>query len=683
MNRQGRILVGCVALALAVAGVRADILVRTDGTKSDGTLVSEKPTEILWQPDGSTTPAPIQRDAVSRVVLTDAHGALRAPATTSQPATAPAARWNVPAEPAAPPKLKPVAGPTYYMIPLHGEVGATFLSSALEKSLADAAERKPTVVVLDINSPGGLVEEAKSLTKVLHTFNKQLRIVALTDQDLSAAAVVTLSVREIYVKSSSTIGAATSYRPDKLNLPPKLEEKMQSAWRAVARNSAQEGGHESLLANAMIDNDMELHVEKVDGKPVVKEGPGDQMLCKKGKILTLTSHEAVDCGLAAGMADDIGELGAALKFKDWTECKGLGTVLAEYLPKRSEAFDAEKKKLVAALEKDLQEAIANDPAAGASMRQVVIHHGMAPMTPIYQPQIYQPPIPQPYRPNIPGMPRQPYIPRPYIPQPPIMQPTGPSTVETIVTTDTSHWKEHSLACVLALHQVEADMSAMVSLCEAFGHQGSAEAIRESSASLGEVRAKIYDERNKYGEGKAGPPATSRPAGATAERPVRPARPAPPVDSLTLDEAQNMLAAPDKAGSVRAARWLASAPLDAKAQKQIVALLKPFLDDAEPRNRVPYIEALAQWGGKDEVPLLVDILEKPEAVTGLPHEMWCWGPAMRGLVRLDAAKAEELILKRRSIFFWRVHVIEDLKKVAASDAPEKDTAARLIKLADNK
>ena len=41
----------------------------------------------------------------------------------------------------------------------------------------------------------------------------------------------------------------------------------------MARNSAEEGGHEPLLGDAMIDNSVELHLEMEGGKAVVREGP--------------------------------------------------------------------------------------------------------------------------------------------------------------------------------------------------------------------------------------------------------------------------------------------------------------------------------------------------------------------------------------------------------------------------
>jgi membrane-bound ClpP family serine protease len=65
-------------------------------------------------------------------------------------------------EPKPPPVVKH-AGPTYYLAPLRGEVGTSMLAANLEKVLADAATRSPTVVVLQMDSPGGSVAEVGSL----------------------------------------------------------------------------------------------------------------------------------------------------------------------------------------------------------------------------------------------------------------------------------------------------------------------------------------------------------------------------------------------------------------------------------------------------------------------------------------------------------------------------------------
>ena len=457
-----------ITLLFSATSSRADIVIGSSGNLMDGKVVSRNSQEIVFQADGSAPPPQhISSSNVSRVIITDEHGAVVADGSTK----APASRWKVPPAPAAPPVTAPPAGrPTYCVIPLHGEVGSTILASALEQSLADAIARKPTVIVLDIDSPGGLVEESQRITKVLHHYNKLARIVALADRDLSAAAIFTLAVKEIYVKSTSTIGAATSYIPGNLNLPPKIEEKMQSAWRAAARNSAEEGGHEPLLAEAMIDNDMELHLETSGGKPVVKEGPGEQMLCRQGKILTLSSHEAVQCGLAAGDADDFDELGKQLKLLGWTEAKGLGTLLAEYLPKREEVLKSESTRIVAQFQQDMQRA--KDAAPTDEISQVVIR-------PIGPHRI----MPGAYRPS-----------------------------QTVITrVSHANWKAKSLECVVALQQAEQNLADEATLCEAFGEAGAAELFHNALTEISALRARIYDDRNKYGNTINNQVATNSPA----------------------------------------------------------------------------------------------------------------------------------------------------------------------------
>lgn len=506
---------GIFSAAVALTGsaqlARADILVHADGTMSDDKVISQNAREVIVRPDSGSsgqsdgTTQHLDRSTLPRVLVTDEHGALL---TDNGATPRPSPHANVPPEPAAPPIVRPAPGKfTYYLIPLHGEVGDTVLASALEQSMADAAARKPTVVVLDIDSPGGLVEEAQKILKVIHHYNKQLRIVALTDKDLSAAAIFSLSVKEIYVKSTSTIGAATSFQPNNLTLPPKIEEKMQSAWRAVARNSAEEGGHDPLLSEAMIDNDVELHLETFDGKTVVKDGPGDRLLCRKGKILTLSSHEAVECGLAAGDADDVDELGQELKMPGWTECKGLGTLLAAYLPKKGQVLKAESARIMGHFQQDLEQAKESDPAEVISR---VVRSG---------PPIYRPPMPGRMIPGRPGF-------QPGGFQPGGFQPRGfqPGGTTVVTTVSRSHWKARSLACVVALQRTEADLIDAKALCDDFGQRGASELFGEAQTQLGALRARIYDDRNKYGPGiPVAVNPTTRPGEGPAQSDLNPPR----------------------------------------------------------------------------------------------------------------------------------------------------------------
>jgi len=279
-------------------------------------------------------------------------------------------RWDLPIghlppEPEAPPVVEH-DGPTYYVIPLTGEVGRTVCARVLEASLADAAKRKPTAVVLAVDSPGGSVQEMSKICELLRSYKDKLRIVVLVKKALSAAAILSLNAEEIYVRPAGIIGAATAYKRTVFGLPEVLEEKMMSVVRATARAAAETGKHQSILAEAMIDPDIILHyAEDEQGNPVAAEGGGDKMLVRAGRLLTVTGREAARCGLAAGHSvEDLADLGARLDQKGWTECKGLGQPLATYWSKVIDKFEKDLQKYQDAYVDAIRDAEASDPKRG-------------------------------------------------------------------------------------------------------------------------------------------------------------------------------------------------------------------------------------------------------------------------------------------------------------------------------
>ena len=312
----------------------ADTLTLKDGRTFKGELKSRSEKEVVFDvylSGGSIT----MRFKTSDVAAIE-KGEVAKPVKPVKPE--PAGGLELPTEPKAPPIIT-YDKPTYYVIPLKGEVGNTILASLLAKSLEDAVRRKPDVVILEVDSPGGLVQEAGKIVDVIRKYNSRVRMVVFTDQALSAAAIFSLATKEIYMKSSGLIGAATAYQPTQLWLPKDIEEKMQSVWRATARSAAETGGHNPLLAEAMIDRQLAIHVVTDGDQKVVKQGRGKQIVSKKGQLLTLTASEAVQCGLSAGTAETFHGLGALLEFPEWTECKGLGTLLVAHWAKVQEKLE--------------------------------------------------------------------------------------------------------------------------------------------------------------------------------------------------------------------------------------------------------------------------------------------------------------------------------------------------------
>lgn len=294
--------------------------------------------------------------------LSDAEIAKRFEQMNQKKAAATSAPSN--GEPKPPPVVKH-DGPTYYLAPLRGEVGTSMIAANLEKMLADAATRAPSVVVLQMDSPGGAIAEVERLVGVITKYKKQLRIVVWVNKAISAAAITSLSVDEIYIQKGAVFGAATAFQLMRDGTAADIEEKMQSAWRAMGRSAAELGNHPSLLAEGMIDASTGIYMTRADGKPALaaERATGSTVVKKPGKLLTLTATEAVDVGLARALAGDVDELGKVMGFAGWKPCEGIGVALADWWEARLETVNKEWKAAGARLDAAIKSAHLEDPSS--------------------------------------------------------------------------------------------------------------------------------------------------------------------------------------------------------------------------------------------------------------------------------------------------------------------------------
>jgi membrane-bound ClpP family serine protease len=354
-------------LSSLVSLCAADTLVTTDGRKFEGTLVRQDESGVTFDVMRAGASTRITLDP--REVLKITKGPVE-PAPAATPAGKPLTRPSVisPAAvadaPPTPPPIEKYSGPTYYLIPLRGEVGATFTAALLEQALADASLRSPSVVVLEIDSPGGSIAEVSRMMEVINHYKKRMRLVVFTRRAISAAAITALAVDDIYMRRTAVIGAATAYKLNaETGMPEDISEKMASVWRATARSSAEIGKHPTAIADAMIDRNVQLYKSKQDGRTIISASPearGTEVK-PKGKLLTMTAQEAVDCTLATGIADDVGELGAALGYRSWTECKGIGAALALYAEQKAERTKKQFAAIFEKFEEEIRLARVNDP----------------------------------------------------------------------------------------------------------------------------------------------------------------------------------------------------------------------------------------------------------------------------------------------------------------------------------
>lgn len=165
-------------------------------------------------------------------------------------------------------------------IPVEGVVELG-MAPFIERSLAEAEASGARFVVLDMDTPGGRVDAAQRITDALR--DTDLPVYTLVNRRaFSAGALIALATDRIYMRPGSVIGAATPVD----GTGEKAPEKIVSAMRSEMRTLAEEQGLDPAIAAAMVDEDIEV------------EG-----LVEAGKLLTLTTEEAVRVGYALEIED--------------------------------------------------------------------------------------------------------------------------------------------------------------------------------------------------------------------------------------------------------------------------------------------------------------------------------------------------------------------------------------------
>lgn len=178
---------------------------------------------------------------------------------------------------------------TVQRIPVSGviELG---LAPFIERALKDAQDGGAEAVVLDIETPGGRIDAAQRIVKAI--IEAEIPVYALVDTHAwSAGALIALAADSIYMTPGSSIGAATPVYSD----GRKGSEKIVSAMRGEFRALAERRGLDPRIAEAMVDEQIE-----VDG------------VVEAGKLLTLTPAEAMRLGLAEGEYDNLDAMLGAL-----------------------------------------------------------------------------------------------------------------------------------------------------------------------------------------------------------------------------------------------------------------------------------------------------------------------------------------------------------------------------------
>lgn len=197
-----------------------------------------------------------------------------------------AAGLLLPAVPSVPGRLAAQsAAPIVYVVPIDGTIDLG-LAPFLSRTIDEAREAGAAAVVLDINTFGGRVDAAVAMRDAL--LESPVRTIAFVNQRaISAGALITLACETVVMVTGGTVGAATPVMGG-TGEPVEASEKTVSYVRSEFRSTAEARGRDPRIAEAMVDVDVVI--------PDVVE---------QGKLLTLTTSQAVEHGIADVTADSL------------------------------------------------------------------------------------------------------------------------------------------------------------------------------------------------------------------------------------------------------------------------------------------------------------------------------------------------------------------------------------------
>ena len=142
------------------------------------------------------------------------------------------------------------------------------------------------IVMIEMDTYGGLVSDAKDIVEMLLDFEKPV-YVWINKDAASAGALISIACDSIYMAAGASIGAATVVTGQGEAAP----DKYQSYMRATMRTTAEEKGRDPAIAEAMVDQTIEI------------EG-----ITEEGKVLTFTTSEAIKNGFCEGEIKSIDDI---------------------------------------------------------------------------------------------------------------------------------------------------------------------------------------------------------------------------------------------------------------------------------------------------------------------------------------------------------------------------------------
>lgn len=156
----------------------------------------------------------------------------------------------------------------------------------IELGLEEAKEIEADYVIIEMDTYGGAVTDAKDIVERIMDFEKPIWVFINKDA-ASAGALISIACDSIYMAPGANIGAATVVFQTGEAAPDKYQSYMRSTMRSIA----EENGRDPRIAEAMVDETIEI-----------------DSVTKAGNVITFSTSEAIKHGFCEAKVNSIEEI---------------------------------------------------------------------------------------------------------------------------------------------------------------------------------------------------------------------------------------------------------------------------------------------------------------------------------------------------------------------------------------
>ena len=206
-----------------------------------------------------------------------------------------------------------------YRVPIEGTIDLglpPFINRMIDKAESENAR----AIIFDINTFGGRVDAATQIKDAI--LGSDITTIAFINRRaISAGALISLSCEKVYMTGGGLIGAATAVDMS----GKKGSEKVISFMREEMASTAEKRGRNKEIARGMVDEELNFSHLVINGDSIsVNDIEGR----KDGKLISLTTEQAIKYGIADGTAETIeslmdtlslGSLEVAESSENWSE----------------------------------------------------------------------------------------------------------------------------------------------------------------------------------------------------------------------------------------------------------------------------------------------------------------------------------------------------------------------------